>query len=192
MKSARLIARVFCLILFSALVTVLLGAQTPGSLKRHASASIDLTPFTALITKTEAQFVLPVPIRPEWKWRRPETEDNAQEYRMSVAVENDGGKYSFGFYLWKRAGAQSQSGTLAELIKAGQTSVFGRTAAGMNTIIREAGIKSKLDKNTLIITVRGQKNVERLFSGRPAEVTFDIRVPDEVPIARTVAVAYQD
>lgn len=115
-----------------------------------------------------------------------------QEYRLSVAVENEGSKYSFGFYLWKRSGAQPQTGNSSELIKAGQTSVFGRASAGMNSIIRDAGIKSRLDQDMLIITIHGKENVKRLFSARPTEVTFDIKVPDEAPTAKTVAITYQD
>ncbi len=192
MKSARLIVHVFCLVLLCAPLAVELNAQKSGGLRWQSDSSSTFTPFTALITKSEAKFVLPVPVRPEWKWRRPETKDNAQEYRMDVGVENEGRKYAFGFYLWKRAGATPDSGSLSELIRAGQRSVFGRTPAGMNEIIREAGIKTKLDKNMLIITIHGQKNVERLFSAHPAEVTFEIKVPDETPTTKTVAVTYQD
>ncbi len=192
MKSARLMVHVFCLILLCAPLAVELSARNSGGLRGQSDTSSALTPFTALVSKSEARFVLPVPVRPEWKWRQPDTRDNMQEYRMDVGVENEGRKYAFGFYLWKRAGATPESGSLSELISAGQKSVFGRTPAGMNEIIREAGIKTKLDKNLLIITIRGQKNVERLFSAHPAEVTFEIKVPDETPTRKTVAVTYQD
>ena len=192
MKSARLIARVFCLALICAPFAVELSARKSNGLSGQPRAPINQAPFTAHVSKTEAKFVLPVPPRSEWRWRLPETQDNAQEYRLSVAVENGGVKYSFGFYLWKRSGAQPQAGNLSELIKAGQTSVFGRTPEGMNSIIRDAGIKSRLDQDALVITIRGKENVGRLFSARPAEVTFHIKVPDEAPTTRTVPVTYQD
>jgi hypothetical protein len=192
MKSARLIIHVFCLVLLCAPLAVELGARNSGGLRGQSDASSTLTPFTATVSKNEARFVLPVPVRPEWKWRQPGTRDNMQEYRMDVSVENEGQKYAFGFYLWKRAGARPESGSLSELISAGQRSVFGRTPAGMNSIIRDAGIKTKLDNNMLIITINGKQNVERLFSAHPAEVTFEIKVPDETPTTKTVAVTYQD
>jgi hypothetical protein len=190
MKSARLIVHVFCLALLCAPLAAKSSARNSGSLRLQSDSSSSSTPFTALVTKNEAKFVLPVPDRPEWKWRRPETADNMQEYRMDVAVENEGRKFAFGFYIWKRAGSEPQSGNLADLIRAGQKSVFGRTPQGMNSIIREAGIKTKLDKNMLIITIRGKENVERLFSAHPAEVTFEIKLPDETPTKKTVAVVY--
>ena len=192
MKSARLIAHALCLALLCASFAVELSARKSDSPSGQPHASINQAPFTAQVSKTEAKFILPVPPRSEWRWRLAETQDNAQEYRLSVGVENEENKFSFGFYLWKRAGARPQAGSLSELIKAGQASVFGRTSAGMNSIIRDAGIKAKLDQDMLVITIRGKENVARLFSGRPAEVTFDIKVPDEAPTTKTVPVTYQD
>jgi hypothetical protein len=192
MKSARLIAHVFCLVLLCAPFAVELGARKNGSLKRQSNNATTLTPFTALVTKSEAQFVLPVPVRPEWKWRLAETKDNMMEYQFAVGVENEGRKYNFGFYLWKRAGAGERAGSFTELMRSGQLSVFGRTPAGRNEIIRNAGIKFKLDKDMLILAIRGQENVERLFSAHPAEVTFEIKAPNEAPAKKTVAVVYQD
>jgi hypothetical protein len=189
MKSARLTVHAFCLVLLCAPL-IELGAQSFSSPRRQADTS--LKPFTATVKKHEARFVLPVPIRPEWKWRQPETKANAQEYRFDVSVENEGQKYAFGFYLWKRAGAAAESGSFSDLIRAGQKSVFGRTPQGMNSIIRDAGIRTRLDKDVLVISIQGQKNVERLFSGRPPEVTFEIKMPDETPTKKTVAVVYQD
>ena len=190
MKSARLIPHVFCLVLLCA--PLALSERKSGAPNGQSDSTSALAPFTALVTRNEAQFVLPVPARPEWRWRRPETKDNMQEYRLDVSVENEGRKYAFGFYLWKRAGAAAESGSLSDLIRAGQRSVFGRTAAGMNSVIRDAGIRTKLDKNMLVISIQGKKNVERLFSAHPREVTFEIKVPDETPVKKAVAVVYQD
>jgi hypothetical protein len=193
MKPARLIVHVFCFALLCAPLAVKLNAQQQSDSPRWQSdASTNLTPFTALVTKNEARFVLPVPVRSEWKWRQPATIDNAQEYRFDVSVENEGRKFNFGFYLWKRAGATQESGSFSDLIRAGQQSVFGRPPEGMTPLIKDAGIKVKLDKNMLIIVIRGQKNVERLFSSRPAEVTFGIKLPDEAPTTQTAPIVYQD
>jgi hypothetical protein len=192
MKSTRLIAHACYVALLCASLAIELNAQQADSLKWQSDASSNLTSYTALVTKNEARFVLPVPIRSEWRWRQPATKDNMQEYRLDVSVENEGRKFAFGFYLWKRSGALPEAGSFSDLIKAGQTSVFGRTPAGMNSIIREAGIKLKLDKNMLIIIIRGQENVERLFSGRPSEVTFGIKLPGEIPTTQIVPIVYQD
>jgi hypothetical protein len=192
MKSARFILHACCLVLVCAPLALEHSARPSNGLNWQSDAASTLRPFTALVTKNEAQFVLPVPVRPEWRWRLPETQDNMQEYRLDVSVVNEGQKYTFGFYLWKRAGAEAESGSLSDLIRAGQKSVFGRNPQGMNSIIRDAGIRTKLDQNMLIIAIQGKKNVERLFSGRPQEVTFEIKVPGEAPLKKSVEVRYQD
>jgi hypothetical protein len=53
-------------------------------------------------------------------------------------------------------------------------------------------VKVKQEGDSLVITVQGKKNVARLFSGRPAEVTFEIALPGDSPITRTMPVKYQD
>ena len=111
---------------------------------------------------------------------------------MDVSVTNEGRQYNFGFYLWKFPGARPQSGDLAELIRTGQASVFERGAPNRNVVIRDAGIKLKLDGNRLTITIRGRDNVKRLFSSRPTEATFKITTPDTSPISQTIAIVYQD
>jgi hypothetical protein len=164
-----------------------------GFVAARAQAQVNAGPYTAVVKKDEARFTLPAPQRPEWKWRRPETRENAQEYRMDVTVRNEGTEYTFGFYVWKRAGARPGKGSFSDLLAAGQKSVFGRDASGRGfSLIRDAGVKVGERGDTLLITVSGRENVARLFSGKPAEVTFKIVVPEADPVWKTVPVTYQD
>ena len=146
--------------------------------------------FEATVTPKEARFVLPAPQRKAFAWRQPATADNAQEYRMDVTLKNEGREYHFGFYLWKRPGAQPQSGSLSELIAAGQQSLFVRSQVRMNTVIRDAGVSVRVEEQSIVIAVRGKDNIARLFSGRPAEVVFEIKLAGEQVISKTVAVTY--
>jgi hypothetical protein len=148
--------------------------------------------FTATVKPDEARFTLPVPPRREWKWRQPETKERAQEYRMDVTVKNEGAEYTFGFYLWKFPGAKPRSGNFSALLDAGQTSLFERAQSRHMTILRDAGVKLKQAGDSLIIIVHGRKNVARLFSGRPVEVTFQTTLPGDAPTSKTVPVEYQD
>ena len=148
--------------------------------------------YTAVVKGSEARFTLPVPQRPEWRWRRGETKERGREYAMSVKVLNEGREYSFGFYLWKFPGAKEQRGSFASLIDAGQKSLFERTPAGMMTMIRDGGVRVKQDGQHLVITVGGRKNVARLFSGRPAEVKIETMLLDEPPTSQTVSVVYEN
>ena len=148
--------------------------------------------YTATVKSGEARFTLPVPRRPEWQWRRGETGANAREYMMSVKVSNEGREYSFGFFLWKRAGATPGRGSLSSLIEAGQESLFERASSERMIVVRDGGVRVKQDGDRLVITVGGRKNVARLFSGRPAEVRIETSIPDEPPTSQTVAVTYEN
>ena len=179
--------------LLCAFVTAQSKAHANNFVTERAQAQTTNGPFTAHVKADEAQFTLPVPQRPEWKWRRPESRDNAQEYRMDVSVKNGSVEYTFGFYLWKRAGAKTGQGNFSELLKAGQKSVFERAAGARGfSLIPDAGVKVSERGDTLLITVGGRKNVARLFSGKPSEVTFKITVPGDDPQSKTVPVKYED
>lgn len=168
------------------------GASAPavaGARGAQAAAS----GYAATVKSDEARFTLPAPQRAVWRWRRADTRANAREYEMEVRVKNEGQEYAFGFYLWKPRGASAEGrGGLSELIDAGQESLFARTADGFMTIVRDAGVRVRHDGGRVIITVKGRKNVARLFSGRPAEVTFETVLPEAPPTTQTVPVTYEN
>ncbi len=165
------------------------GARSQGAQPQETRAG---EAYTAVVKGSEARFTLPVPQRPEWRWRRSETKERGREYAMSVKVLNEGREYSFGFYLWKFPGAKEGRGSFSSLIDAGQKSLFERTPAGMMTMIRDGGVRVKQDGQRLVITVGGRKNVARLFSGRPAEVKIETAILDEPPTSQTVSVVYEN
>ena len=168
-------------------------ASAGYSITPRTQAGADADSFTAVVKSDEARFTLPLPRRRGWKWRRPETGDNTQEYRMDVSVKNGGSEYTFGFYLWKRAGAKPVTGSFSDLLEAGQKSVFERPAsARLFSLVRDAAVKVSERGETLIITISGRKNVARLFDGKPPEVTFKITVPGDDPKQETVPVRYED
>jgi hypothetical protein len=148
--------------------------------------------YTATVKRDEARFTLPAPQRPDWRWRRPESKERAREYMMAVKVSNGGRQYSFGFFLWKFPNSTPGRGSLSSLIDAGQESLFEHASNGHNLIVRDAGVKVRQDGERVIITVKGRKNVERLFSSRPAEVTFETAILDEPPTSQAVPVVYEN
>ena len=164
------------------------AAVTPS----RAQTQVTGGPYTAVVKDSEARFTVPLPERPEWRWRRSETKERGREYAMNVKVLNEGREFSFGFYLWKFPGAKEKHGNLASLIGDGQKSLFERTSDGRMTMIRDGGVRVKQDGQNLVITVGGRRNVARLFSGRPAEVKIETAILDEVPISQTVPVVYEN
>lgn len=151
----------------------------------------DVAQYTAVVGKSEASLSLPVQSRDRWSWHQPGIRDNALEYRMDVTVKNDGRQYTFGFYLWKRPGASPKSGSLSDLISAGQKSLFERTEPRRMTIVRGADVSVKGKGDRIIITVHGDKDLQRLFSSRPTELVFKIKYPDEAEISQTIPIVYQ-
>ncbi|HEX6648455.1 MAG TPA: hypothetical protein VF075_02910 [Pyrinomonadaceae bacterium] len=151
----------------------------------------DGSQFTAVVGKSEASFSLPVQQRMLWRWNQPGTPDNAREYRMDMTLKNEGKEYNFGFYLWKHPGASPKSGSFTDLLRAGQKSLFEPSQSGRMTIVRDANVKVKTEGDRLVITVHGDKDLERLFSSRPTEVIFKIKYPHEAAISQTVPIVYQ-
>ena len=147
--------------------------------------------YSAVVTPKQATFTIPVTPRDRWTWRRSDTKDNQQEYRMDVTVKNEDREYTFGFYLWKHHGASSGSGTLSELITAGQKSLFERAESRRMTIVRDTQVKVVNKDNLVVISLRDKDYIQRLFSSKPSEVVFKIKIPGDADISQTVPVSYQ-
>jgi len=146
--------------------------------------------YTALVNSSKGTFTIPVKQRSRWAWRLADTPDNQMEYRMDVTVKNEGIEYTFGFYLWKRHGTSAGSGTLNDLISTGQRSLFERGRPGLMSRVHDAEIEVK-SKGDVIVILLGKKDLKRLFSSKPAEVVFKIKIPGESDISQTVPVVYQ-
>ena len=147
--------------------------------------------YKAVVTPREATFTIPVRQRDRWTWRRPDTKDNQQEYQMTVMVKNEGTEYTFGFYLWKYHGAASGSGDLSDLISAGQKSLFERAPSRLMTIVKGAQVKVTLKEDAVVISLRDKDYIQRLFSSKPADVLFKVKIPGDPDISETVAVTYK-
>jgi hypothetical protein len=168
-------------VIFASLLCASAAAQSEGA-----------ADYTAVVRKDVARFTMPVPARDKWQWRMKETRERAREYAFDVKVVNQGQEYSFGLFLWKSPNGKQGSGNFSSLLKAGQKDLFAHTSAGLNIIVRDAGVSAKYEHGRLVITVSGRSNVERLFSGQPAEVTFETQTPGEPPTSRTIPVVYEN
>jgi len=148
--------------------------------------------FSATVTPGEAKFILPAPTRKRFEWHLETTRPNEQEYRMHVMVENEGQQYTFGFYVWKNSRSEPGSGDLSDLLKAGQKSIFVRTPSSMHMIARTPVITVTQKDESIVVTIRRKEEIARLFSGHPTEVVFEIKLPGDPLISKTVAVTYKN
>jgi hypothetical protein len=151
----------------------------------------DTNQFSAVVTSSDATFSIPIQPRKRWTWRLPDTAANQQEYRMDVTVKNEGREYTFGFYLWKRRDASPGSGSLSDLISTGQKSLFERAQSRLMTIVRDADVKVKASGDGVVISLRSSKDLKRLFSSKPTEVVFKIKIPGESETSQSIPIVYQ-
>src|SRR5262249_19612868 len=79
----------------------------------------------AVVGPGQAKFIIPVPEKERWSWYLAKTPANEEEYHWQVNVKNNGKSYGFGFSLYKMGGRKQASGSLQELLSAGQSNVWG-------------------------------------------------------------------
>jgi hypothetical protein len=171
------------------LVSILLlatAATQPAARASQAPPPV----FQATVSPAKAQFTLPIPHRDTWEWRRSDTPDNRQEYAMDVTVNNNKQDYKFGFYLFKKPGSSPMRGDLAALLKAGQQSLFLSQPDGRYSLVKDAKITVRAEKDSVVISIEGKENIERLFSSRPEKVRFTLEIPEERKVSSSAPVAY--
>ena len=152
------------------------------------------SPFAAIVAAEEARFIIPVGKRERWEWFLESTKENLREYAWQVTVKNGEDSYAFGYSLFKKPGSTQQSGDLAALIKAGQQSVWQVSENGQRRsgrVIYDAGVSVEPDGENVIISIKGKANVDRLFSSRPENVTFEMRTEAKRPKTKTVKITYK-
>lgn len=110
-----------------------------------------------------------------WNWNRAETHDNDGEYTWQVAVPNTGGRYSFGFYLYKLPGSKPAHGDLSALLKAGQMSVFREDSEGRGNEIQNASVLVSTENDMIVIRITDAKLIQTIFRSHPETVTINTR-----------------
>ncbi len=185
----RKLTKVFVIFASLLCASAAVGAQEqPAPVARSGDAA----EYAAVVKKDEARFTMPVPERARWRWRMKETRQGSREYAFDVKVNNQGQEYSLGLFMWKSPTSSEGSGDFSSLLDAAQKNLFVHTAAGLNVIVRDVPVAARYHDGQLILTVKGRKNVERLFSGRPSEVTFETFMPGVPPTSQAVAVVYEN
>ena len=148
------------------------------------------TEAPASVGPARARFVISVPDKKVWSWYLPNTPANQEEYHWTVKVTNGGKSYSLGFSLYKRAGQKPASGTLAELLNAGQVNLWSSTEDGASVI--EGDVRIRAEGNSVVVMINDRKLLAQLFSTRPAVVAFESGLPGETNVTtRIVAVTYE-
>jgi hypothetical protein len=185
----RRLTKAFVILASLLCASVAVTAQEPSA---PVARSGDAAEYEAVVKKDEARFTMPVPERARWRWHMKETRQGSREYAFDVKVDNQGQVYRLGLFLWKSPNSSEGSGDISSLLDAGQKNLFARTGAGLNTVVRDVPVGVRYHGGHLVITLKGREYVERLFSGRPSEVTFETVVPGVPPTTQTIPVVYKN
>lgn len=73
----------------------------------------------------------------------------------------------------------------------GQKSLFERAQSRLMTIGRGAKVNVRTKGDVVVVSLSDKDDIKRLFSSKPAEVLFQIKIPDDPEISQTVTVTYQ-
>lgn len=133
---------------------------------------------TGKVAPNLVEFRIPLeqPASATWNWNRADTPDNEGEYIWQVAVPSGGGgRYAFGFYLYKLPGSRPAHGDFQALLKAGQASVFKEDADGRGTLIQHSAITASAENNWIVIRITDALLIRTVFGSRPETVTMNTR-----------------
>jgi hypothetical protein len=61
----------------------------------------------------------------------------------------------------------------------------------MMTRVKDAKVNVGIKGDLVVITIRDKDEIKRLFSSKPADVVFKIKIPGDPDISETVPVTYK-
>ena len=125
-----------------------------------------LDTLTLTISARSVRIVLPVGHRDSWQWRMPATPDNRQEYAWEIRIDSAETR-GFGFYLFKFPGLPSEAGSLQQLLRSGQRSVWEKASRHMERMVERGRIEMSPADSGVVVTVRDGWTADFLFGSRP-------------------------
>jgi hypothetical protein len=150
----------------------------------------------AIVQDHKAAFVFPITGDEHWTWYNKETKDNALEYSWELELRGEQNSFNFGVYLFKFPGKQEETGSLEQLLKEAQWSVFdqkptpnGGTTA---TILEDLRITSRLIDGGVVVGITDKETFNRIFAIHPKVAHFVMRTPSDVPFKCDATIEYQD
>ena len=146
---------------------------------------------TAVVTARSAEFFIPVAHDGLWRWYRATTEDNDLEYDWRIGVSSRGVDYELGFSLFKFPGKAEGRGDLAQLLKAGQASLW-RRETDSGSLVAGAKVSVVARDGGVVIRVPDEATVRLLFADRPATAKVIARTPDMVDNSKVVSISYRE
>jgi hypothetical protein len=150
----------------------------------------------AVVQDNKAAFVFPITGDEQWTWYNKETKDTALGYSWEVQLRGEQNSFNFGVYLFKFPGKQEETGSLEQLLKEAQWSVFDQKATPNGgttaTILEDLRITSRLVDGGVVVGIIDKETFNRIFAINPKVAHFVMRTPSDVPFTCDATIEYQD
>ena len=113
------------------------------------------------------------------------------EYEWQLDVKSKGEEYQFGFSFYKFPGSKERTGSLAELLKAGQASLWKMSPEGAGSAVEGARVSATAGDRRIVIKLSDPAYVRILFGDRPPIAKFVTRTPDGSRDVHEVSIEYR-
>ena len=134
---------------------------------------------SCVVSDDEAVFVFPISSKDTYEWNA--ASDNALEYSCMAVF----GDYSFGYTLFKHPASNPASGSINELLSAGQCNAWES-----REYMKNVTVTIKYENENLVVTLEDKDLIQELFAEKPKTYTVDMFGFDYNG-ASTGAIAYE-
>lgn len=137
----------------------------------------------AYVKDNTAVFYFPIIDNSTWVWFQNSTKDNALEYSWEIVIESSKNSYKFGYYLFKYPGQKQKEGSLQELLRYAQISVFesvlkpdGGTSGSLRDDLK---IRAGIIDGGVVVGIKDSKTFHTIIKDEPKKAGFVISDPVE-------------
>ena len=143
------------------LAAFFLAAFSSGCRSTHSAKSDSPS---CMVSDVEAIFTFPISSKETYEWNN--VADNFLEYSCQAFF----GKYSLGFSLFKHPESSPDSGSINDLLKAGQCNAWAS-----RKYMKDVAVTIKYQDDSLVVTLKDNALIQEIFSKKPMRYKVDIR-----------------
>ena len=145
---------------------------------------------SALVTPTLVRIEIPLgrSTSEPWRWNDAATATGRAEYVWSAVLDGDT-THAIGFMLFKRPGASPAQGHFAELLRAGQASLW-LVMGHRERVVPRVRPTLRGEDSSLVVELHDSAVIATVFARRPQYVTFKTLSPYQPFKSRKVLVQY--
>lgn len=146
----------------------------------------------ATVSANAAEFSIPLakPTNVRWNWYLSATREDALEYQWGIRVRASDSEYEFGFFLFKFPGSSAATGSLEDLLNAGQATLWKTDSDGSSSAILDARVSVSERDGAVQVRITDPAVVDRIFGSRPATARAVSKTPGAAEATHEVKILY--